>query len=151
MASTATEKNLWSILREYCPDVSNDKLKSLMTLEHNDKPILSFKTNPDFIFETIAMIKKLGFDKVYTFLTNISPDKKLTPKLYLETETYNEERKSYLDDINRLRAKLNLLNGDICRRCGQKNTITYPKQMASGDEAATYIVYCYDCNFDYKL
>lgn len=145
------EKNLWVILREYCPDISNENLKSLMGIEHNGKPMLSLENNPDFIFETISMIRKLGFAKIYSFLNNLDESKKITPKLYLETETYNDERDSYLGDISRLRARLNLQNGDVCRRCGQKNTITYPKQMASGDEAATYIVYCYDCNFDYKL
>jgi DNA-directed RNA polymerase subunit M/transcription elongation factor TFIIS len=145
------EKNLWTIFREYCPDVSNDNLKSLMVLEHNGKPMFSLENNPDFIYETVNMIHKLGFSKIYSFLKSLDVNKKLTPKIYLETETYNEEQGSYLDDIKRLREKLDLQNGDICRRCGQKNTITYPKQMSSGDEAATYVVYCYDCNFDYKL
>ena len=145
------EKNLWAIFREYCPDVSSDNLKNLMSLEHNGKPMFSLENNPDFIYETVGMIHKLGVSKVYSFLKSLDVNKKPTPNIYLETEIYKEERESYLSDIKRLREKLNLQNGDICRRCGQKNTITYPKQMSSGDEAATYVVYCYDCNFDYKL
>lgn len=144
------EKNLSSIFKEYCPKLSTEQIKKLLLLEFNNIPILSFDTNVDLIYETIYMINEIGLEETTKILRSIENESEISPKIFFKAYIYDKERESYASDISKLRDKLELQNGKPCKKCNKSNTLTYGRQMASGDEAATYVTYCYNCNIEFK-
>lgn len=144
------EKNLSSIFKEYCPKLSTEEVKKLLTLKFNDVPILAFETNKDLIYEAVYMINEIGYEQTIKILKSINDESEINPKIFFNSHIYDKERESYFTDISKLRDKLELQNGKPCKKCNKSNTLTYSRQMASGDEAATYVTYCYNCNIEFK-
>jgi len=141
------EKSLQSILKEYCPQLDNEQIKTIMSFKNSNDEDISIINDRDFIYELIGLINDVGYSKVITLLKN---KQTITDsKMFFDLDIYNEEREKYFDDIKKLREKIQLTNGKRCTKCGNKNTLTNERQMRSGDEGATVINFCVDCQIQF--
>lgn len=137
------EKSLKTILREYCPQLSASELSTILSIKNKKGVEINISDDRDFIYELIGVINDIGVDKVIKLFTGEM--KEIDANSFFELDIYNKERAKYNDDIRKLREKLELQGGKRCKKCGNKNTLTYEAQRASGDEGARVTNYCCDC------
>jgi DNA-directed RNA polymerase subunit M/transcription elongation factor TFIIS len=141
------EKSLQTILGEYCPQLNEEQIKTLMSLKNTEGEDINIMNDRDFIYEMIGLINDIGYNKVLALVKNNQSH--MNDKLFFDLDIYNEEREKYYDDIKKLREKIQLTNGKRCTKCGNKNTLTNERQMRSGDEGATVINFCVDCQIQF--
>jgi DNA-directed RNA polymerase subunit M/transcription elongation factor TFIIS len=136
------EKSLKIILQEYCPQLSADEIKTILQLRNNNT-VINIIEDKNFIYELIGIINDIGYSRaIKPFITD---KKEIKPESFFSLDIYDKERAKYLDDIKKLREKIQLSNGKQCRKCGNKNTVTNEAQRSSGDEGAKVINFCVDC------
>jgi DNA-directed RNA polymerase subunit M/transcription elongation factor TFIIS len=127
----------------------NDKqVDKLLSLKNKNDYIFTYQ-NIGFIYEVFAMIRSLGFDETYRFLTTTNFDSKQIParKIY-DSDAFERERTSYQFDISSLRDETQVkVKGLVkCKKCFSQNTenMTNDRQRG-GDEGMIYKVHCNDC------
>jgi DNA-directed RNA polymerase subunit M/transcription elongation factor TFIIS len=141
------EKSLQVILSEYCPQLTEEQIKVLTSFKNANDEDINIMNDRDFIYEMIGLINDIGYSKVISLFKS---KKTITSdKMFFELDIYNDEREKYFDDIKKLRQKIQLTNGKRCTKCGNKNTLTSERQMRSGDEGATVINFCVDCQIQF--
>ncbi len=141
------EKSLENVLSEYCPQLSSEQIKVLMSFKNSNNEDINIMNDKDLIYEMIGLINDIGYNKVLTLFKN--KHKVSNDKMFFDLDIYNDEREKYLEDIKKLREKIQLTNGKRCTKCGNNNTLTNERQMRSGDEGATIINFCVDCQIQF--
>lgn len=101
-------------------------------------------------FEVMALVKELGFDKTYEFLT--SKEFKDYADLLFNFPTISNQKEKVKTEIALITSKLNAVESEFeCRKCHSFNTLAIEKQTRSADEASTVKVKCLDCSHVYRL
>jgi DNA-directed RNA polymerase subunit M/transcription elongation factor TFIIS len=127
----------------------NDKqIDKLLSLKNKNEYIFTYQ-NIEFVYEIFSMIRSLGFDETYRFLTTVIFESKIIPsKKIFESDVFERERNTYQIDISRLRDEVQVKAKGLvkCKRCQSQNTenMTNDRQRG-GDEGMIYKVHCNDC------
>lgn len=138
------EKSLRVILQEYCPQLSGDEIKVILSLKNLNGVNINIMDDRVFIYEMIGLINDIGYTKVMNLIKNVDIKDE---KIFFELDVYDAEKAKYIDDIKKMREKIELKNGKKCFKCGNNNTYTTDVQRSSGDEGAKTINFCVDCQF----
>jgi DNA-directed RNA polymerase subunit M/transcription elongation factor TFIIS len=128
----------------------NDKqIEKLLSLKNKNEYIFTYQ-NIGFIYEVFSMIRSLGFDETYRFLTTTTFDSKIiSSKKIFESDIFERERTTYQIDISRLRDEFQVKAKGLvkCKRCQSQNTENMNNdRQRGGDEGMIYRVRCNDCN-----
>ena len=127
----------------------NDKqIDKLLSLKNKNEYIFTYQ-NIEFVYEIFSMIRSLGFDETYRFLTTVNFESNVIPsKKIFESDVFERERTTYQIDISRLRDEFQVKAKGLvkCKRCQSQNTenMTNDRQRG-GDEGMIYKVHCNDC------
>ena len=133
--------------------LTDKQIEKLLSLKNKNEYIFTYQ-NIGFIYEVFSMIRSLGFDETYRFLTTAKFDSKLIQaRKIFESDAFERERTAYQVDISRLRDEYQVpVKGLVkCKKCFSQNTqnMTNDRQRG-GDEGMIYRVHCNDCGHTWK-
>jgi len=127
----------------------NDKqIDKLLSLKNKNEYIFTYQ-NVGFIYEVFSMLRSLGFDETYRFLTTTKFDSKIIPaRKIFDSDSFERERTAYQFDISVLRDELQVKPKGLvkCKKCYSQNTENQTNdRQRGGDEGMIYKVHCNDC------
>lgn len=132
----------------------NDKqIDMLLSLKNKNDYIFTYQ-NMGFIYEVFSMIRSLGFEETYRFLTTTTFDSKvISSKKIFDSDAFERERTIYQRDISRIRDEFQVKAKGLvkCKRCHSQNTENQTNdRQRGGDEGMIYKIQCNDCGHVWK-
>lgn len=131
--------------------ISKSEADTLTALKFSDgEKVLSLE-EIWFIYEVIWMLKEVGYEKVYNFLSvnweKVLGKMNIRKKMLFENPLMEKTKEKFALDMEIYRNKVDVEKGEPCKRCRSENTISIEKQVARADEAATIKIRCLSCGF----
>lgn len=103
-------------------------------------PLLDRETT----YEILGLVRRIGFEQTYAFLT--SRQWMRSKDVILALPTLEEARKEVRRDMEESQQKVEAVEGVFkCPYCGSLRTTSVERQMRGCDEPATQIVSCTSC------
>lgn len=146
-------KDIVAILEEYVPNLSDTDIDELLSISYpfDEYRLLSLTKRADLVYETINLLKTVGFKSTFDFLIDISETPNLNSKVIFENRIFDKNRSSYEKEISYIRDKIKMSFSDMpCRKCNNKTVIQTSKQTRSGDEGVTIFYNCVSCDAKWR-
>ena len=122
-----------------------NKLYNLRYVETNQQMIVD--TDNELLKIVISMLRNLGFDKTYDFLSSVKNRKEI---IWNQEKLYDAKTK-YARELHLLRFEPAGVSGiDKCKYCGSDEVTIATIQLRSGDEPATVVTTCLRCKKTWK-
>jgi len=134
--------------------VSSEEAKNLSDLKFNSGESKLIKEHPYFNYEIIWLLKEVGYEKTYNFLSvdweKILGEEDIRKKMLFENPLMRPSKDKFLLDMNIYKEKISVEAGEKCRKCGGAETISISKQTASADEQVSIKLRCLSCKFSWR-
>ena len=126
--------------------LSTDQVDVLLSLKYpNDDPVINSYQSA---VEVIALLKKLPYSQVVTYLRDVSNLSTLT----FSSPLFENERQKVQLELDNLQSKIEAEKGLYkCQSCGSQETLSYGRQVRSPDEPMTVFVECLGCNRRWRI
>lgn len=144
--------------------LTKDQIQNLVNLKFNNGEEKLSLEDVNFIYEIVWIIKKLGYDVGYNFLSrdwekelNIESESEiisetgsetiseLRKKILFENPLLENAKEKFNVDMNIYKTKVEVQAGEKCKKCGSEETISATKQTRSADEMAQIKITCINC------
>ena len=129
--------------------LTNDQAKELSSLKFRDGEYRLTLEDRNFIYEIMWLLKEVGFDKTYNFLSadweKVLGSHNIRKRMLFENPLLDRARDKFILDMDIFKTQVQVEAGEKCRKCGSEETISVFEYLRSLDEPPVQRCSCVFC------